>query len=312
MFDKVSLAHALRNARDLIAWGARELAHAGLHYGHGTDNAEDDAIQLVLFAAGLDYEASDAALAAELPEASRRKAIELVEHRIRERKPAPYLTGIAHYGGLTFEVDERVLIPRSSILELIETGFHPWLTEQEPARMLDLCTGSGCLAILSARAFPHARVDATDISEGALAVAVANVRRHGLTERVHLYRADVYDGLPPARYDLIISNPPYVGAEEMATLPPEYRHEPRVALEAPEEGLAIVRRILDGAVERLTDHGLLVVEVGNSEGPAYERWPDLPLTWVDFERSEGGVFIIGALDLREWSRSHVRSLAGEI
>ncbi|HXG29882.1 MAG TPA: 50S ribosomal protein L3 N(5)-glutamine methyltransferase [Nevskiales bacterium] len=301
MPDTARLARELRSARDLITWGARELARAGLHYGHGTDNAEDEAIQLVLHAAGLGYDASDAALAAELPEGARRQAIELIERRIRERKPAPYLTGIAHYGGLSFEVDERVLIPRSSILELIEAGFHPWLTEQEPARMLDLCTGSGCLAILSALAFPHARVDATDISEDALAVAAANVRRHGLTDRVQLYRADVYDGLPPAQYDLIISNPPYVGADEMATLPPEYRHEPRIALEAPEEGLAIVRRILEGALERLTDNGLLVVEVGNSEGPAYERWPDLPLTWVDFERSEGGVFIIGAQDLKQWT-----------
>jgi ribosomal protein L3 glutamine methyltransferase len=301
MFDAARLVRELRSTRDLIAWGGLELGHAGLHYGHGTDNAEDEAIQLVLFAAGLDYDASDAVLAAELPEDTRRKAIELIERRIRERKPAPYLTGIAHYGGLTFEVDERVLIPRSSILELIEAGFHPWLTEQEPVRMLDLCTGSGCLAILSALAFPHARVEATDISAGALEVAAANVRRYGLTDRVQLYRADVYDGLPPAQYDLIISNPPYVCAEEMATLPPEYRHEPRVALEAPEEGLAIVRRILEGAVERLTEHGLLVVEVGNSEGPAYERWPDLPLTWVDFERSEGGVFIIGAQDLRQWT-----------
>jgi ribosomal protein L3 glutamine methyltransferase len=304
MFDAAKLLRKLHSAHDLIAWGGAELARAGLHYGHGTDNAEDEAIQLVLHAAGLGYDASDAALAAELPEAPRRKAIELIGRRIRERKPAHYLTGIAHYGGLSFEVDERVLIPRSSILELIEAGFHPWLTGQEPARMLDLCTGSGCLAILSALAFPHARVDATDISEGALEVAAANVRRHGLADRVQLYRADVYDGLPPAQYDLIISNPPYVGAEEMATLPPEYRHEPRIALEAPEEGLAIVRRILDGALERLTANGLLVVEVGNSEGPAYERWPDLPLTWVDFERSEGGVFIIGAQDLREWNRTH--------
>jgi ribosomal protein L3 glutamine methyltransferase len=304
MPDIARLARELRSARDLITWGAKELACAGLHYGHGTDNAEDEAIQLVLHAAGLDYEASDAALVAELPEAARRQAIELIGRRITERKPAPYLTGIAHYGGLIFEVDERVLIPRSSILELIEAGFHPWLTEQEPTRMLDLCTGCGCLAILSALAFPHARVDATDISEGALEVAAANVRRHGLADRVRLYRADVYDGLPPAQYDLIISNPPYVGEEEMATLPPEYRHEPRIGLEAPEEGLAIVRRILDGALERLTANGLLVVEVGNSEGLAYERWPDLPLTWVDFERSEGGVFIIGAQDLREWNRTH--------
>jgi ribosomal protein L3 glutamine methyltransferase len=304
MFDTDRLVHDLRSARDLISWGARRLEQAGLHYGHGTDNAEDEAIQLVLHAAGLDYDVADDALSAELPELARRKAIELISRRIVERKPAPYLTGIAHFGGLTFQVDERVLVPRSSILELIEAGFHPWLAEQEPDRMLDLCTGSGCLAILSALAFPHARVDATDISADALQVAVANVHRHGLDGRIKLHRADVFEGLPRAAYDLIISNPPYVGAEEVATLPEEYRHGPVLGLEAAEDGLAIVRRILERAPDYLAHDGLLVVEVGNSEGPAYERWPDMPLTWVEFERSEGGVFIISAQDLREWNIQH--------
>ncbi|MGH8453653.1 MAG: 50S ribosomal protein L3 N(5)-glutamine methyltransferase [Nevskiales bacterium] len=304
MSDTERLVQQLRSARDLIAWGMRALEHAELHYGHGTNNAEDEATQLVLFAAGLDYDADEQALSAGLPESARRKALELIGRRITERKPAPYLTGVAHYGGLKFQADERVLVPRSSILELIEAGFHPWLAGQEPDRMLDLGTGSGCLAILCALAFPHARVDATDISEGALEVAAANVRLHGLTDRVRLHRADVFDGLPRAAYDLIISNPPYVGTEEMATLPEEYRHEPALGLEAAEEGLAIVRRILERAPDYLAQDGLLVVEVGNSEGPAYERWPDMPLTWVEFERSEGGVFIISAQDLREWNKQH--------
>lgn len=304
MSETDKLIRELRTAHELIAWGKQRLEQADLHYGHGTDNAEDEAIQLVLFAAGLDYEAEETALSVELPEAARHKAIELIGRRIVERKPAPYLTGIAHYGGLKFQVDERVLVPRSSILELIEAGFHPWLAEQEPERMLDLCTGSGCLAILCALAFPHARVDATDISEGALEIAAANLRLHGLTDRVRLHRADVFEGLPRAAYDLIISNPPYVGTEEMATLPEEYRHEPTLGLEAPEEGLAIVRRILERAPDYLAQDGLLVVEVGNSEGPVYERWPDMPLTWVEFERSEGGVFIISAQDLREWNHQH--------
>lgn len=290
----------LRTVQALTEWAAEEFERAGLHYGHGTDNAEDEALQLVLYAAKLDYESDESALSAELPESVCQNAKALVQRRIRERKPAPYLTGIAYYGGLTFEVDERVLIPRSSILELIEAGFHPWLSEQEPSRMLDLCTGSGCLAILSALAFPHAQVDATDISSAALEVAAANLRRHGLSERINLIHADVFDGLPKAKYDLIISNPPYVSADEMATLPEEYKAEPILGLEATEDGLCIVRRILEGAPDYLSDTGLLVVEVGNSEGPAYERWPDLPLTWVEFERSEGGVFIISAQDLREW------------
>ncbi len=304
MSDTEKLVQGMRNAHDLIAWGTRRLEQAELHFGHGTDNAEDEAIQLVLFAADLEYDADEQSLSAELPETLRSKAIELIGRRIVERKPAPYLTGIAHYGGLKFQVDERVLVPRSSILELIEAGFHPWLAEQEPERMLDLCTGSGCLAILCAQAFPHARVDATDISEGALEVAAANVRLHGLANRIQLYRADVFESLPRAAYDLIISNPPYVGTEEMATLPEEYRHEPALGLEASEDGLAIVRRILERAPDYLAQDGLLVVEVGNSEGPAYERWPDMPLTWVEFERSEGGVFIISAQDLREWRNTH--------
>lgn len=292
------------SARDLIAWAAVRMEEAGLHYGHGTDNAEDEAIQLVLFAAGLDYDTDDEVLSRELPAAARDKAIELVERRIRERKPAPYLTGIAHYGGLQFAVDARVLVPRSSILELIEAGFHPWFTRAEPKRVLDLCTGSGCLAILCALEFPHTQVDATDLSADALEVAKENIRHHNLEGRIGLHRADVYDGLPPATYDLIISNPPYVSPDEMHTLPPEYRSEPALALEAADDGLAIVSRILDGAPEWLSPDGLLVVEVGNSEGPAYERWPDLPLTWVDFERSEGGVFIISAEDLRDWNKIH--------
>ncbi len=304
MSETDKLVRELRSAHELIAWGTRRLEQADLHYGHGTSNAEDDAIQLVLFAAGLEYDADEQALSVELPETSRDKAIELIGRRIVERRPAPYLTGIAHYGGLKFQVDERVLVPRSSILELIESGFHPWLAEQEPGRMLELCTGSGCLAILCALAFPHARVDATDISDDALQVAAANVRLHGLTDRIRLHRADVFDGLPRVAYDLIISNPPYVGTEEMATLPEEYRHEPALGLEAAEDGLAIVRRILERAPDYLAQDGLLVVEVGNSEGPAYERWPDMPLTWVEFERSEGGVFIISAQDLREWNNQH--------
>ncbi len=304
MIDSDPLLQKLRTVQDLTVWGAAELDRAKLHYGHGTDNAEDEALQLALFAADLDYDAEESALSEALPIEKRRKAIDLIGRRIRERKPAPYLTGIAYYGGLKFEVDERVLVPRSSILELIEAGFHPWLTEREPDRMLDLCTGSGCLAILSALAFPHARIDATDISDGALEVAAANLKRHGLSDRIRLIKADVFDGLPRAAYDLIISNPPYVGADEMATLPDEYRNEPVLALEAPEDGLGIVRRILERAPDYLAQDGLLVVEVGNSEGPAYERWPDMPLTWVEFERSEGGVFIISAQDLREWNIQH--------
>lgn len=288
------------SARELIAWGTRQLARARLYYGHGTQSAEDDAIQLVLHAAGLDYDSDESALDLPLADSQRCNAVALIERRINERIPAPYLTGVAYYAGLKFAVDERVLVPRSSIIELIEGGFQPWLGDQEPQRILDLCTGSACLAILCALAYPQAQVDASDISDGALAVAAVNVKQHGVQSRVKLLRSDVFEALHGRHYDLIISNPPYVGAMEMQGLPAEYRHEPALALASEEDGLLIVRRILEEATEQLAEQGWLIVEVGNSEDAVARRWPDLPLTWVEFERSEGGVFIINAQELREW------------
>lgn len=305
MSDTKNPAQELRSVYELANWGAHVLEKAGLHYGHGTDNPADEALQLVLHAAGLDYNADESQLNEGLPDSARQEAIRLIERRIVERKPAPYLTGIAWFGGLKFRVDERVLIPRSSIIELIENHFQPWIEEDEaPARILDLCTGSGCLAIACAYAFPESQVDATDLSADALDVAQLNVEGHGLVRRVHLIESDVFDGLEDSRYGLIISNPPYVGAEEMASLPAEYRHEPSLGLQAEDEGLAVVGRILDEAADHLEDDGLLVVEVGNSEDLVMQRWPDLPVIWVEFEHSEGGVFIIGAGDLRAWNERH--------
>ncbi|MGH8530242.1 MAG: 50S ribosomal protein L3 N(5)-glutamine methyltransferase [Nevskiales bacterium] len=294
----------VRTARELVLWAERELAQSGAHFGHGTDNPRDEAVLLVFHAAGLPWDAAEEALSRVLPAAARKRAVELVQERIRSRKPAAYLTGEAWFCGLRFKIDERVIVPRSSLGELIESGFEPWLREP-PQRVLELCTGSGCIAIACALAFPEAAVDATDLSDAALAIARENQELHSVGERLRLHRADVFEGLPPARYELIVSNPPYVGEGEMATLPEEYRHEPRMALEAAEEGLAIVRRILEGATDWLASDGLLVVEVGNSEPLVQQRWPDLPLIWPEFQRGEGGVFIISAQDLREW-RNHRR------
>ncbi len=286
-------------ARELVHWAAAELARAGLHFGHGTDNAHAEAVQLVFHAAGYPWNVAEQQLDRDLPAAACARVQQLVLERIRTRKPAAYLTGETWFCGLRFKVDERVIVPRSSLAELIESGFEPWL-KHSPQRILDLCTGSGCVAIACVQAFPDARVDATELSPGALAVARENLRLHAVGDRLRLYRADVFNGLPPAHYDLIVSNPPYVGAAEMATLPPEYRHEPRMALEAEEGGLAIVRRILEEAADWLTRDGLLIVEVGNSEVAVQQRWPELPLIWAEFERSEGGVFIISAQELRAW------------
>lgn len=285
--------------RGLVLWAEGELVQSGVHLGHGTDNARDEAVQLVFHAAGLAWDAAEERLDFTLPAATRKRAVALVQERIRSRKPAAYLIGEAWFCGLWFKVDQRVIVPRSSLGELIERGFKPWL-KRSPAHVLDLCTGSGCIAIACALAFPQAQADAAELSGDALEVARENVELHQVRQRVHLHQADVFDGLPPRRYDLIVSNPPYVGAAEMTALPEEYRHEPRMALEAGEDGLAIVRRILEQAPDWLAGDAWLVVEVGNSEQLVQARWPDLPLVWPEFERSEGGVFIISAQDLRQW------------
>lgn len=256
--------------RHLIRDTARRLSRAKLHYGHGTDNARDEAAFLVLrglelpFNADLEREVDPARIAA------------LVERRINERVPAAYLLGEAWLDGVPFHVDRRVIIPRSHIAFLLhDLGIRP-------RRILDLCTGSGCLAILAARAFPRARVDASDISAAALALAARNLARHKLQKRVRLVRSDVFSKIE-GQYDLIVSNPPYVGAPAMRKLPPEYRHEPRLALAGGRDGLELVARILAGARERLTPNGLLVCEVGENRTALERRFPATEFVWPRHE-----------------------------
>lgn len=294
-------------ARELVEAGTTAFEKADLYYGHGADNPLDDALAIVRFAAGIDWQAPESVYDLPLEDTVCQQAAMLFERRIAERLPVPYLTGEAWFAGLRFKVTSDVLIPRSPFAELIADGFQPWLGDVNPQRILDLCTGSGCIAIACAHAFTDALVDATDISRAALAVASENRAAHGLQERLTLIEADVFVGLAPKQYDLIVSNPPYVPAHEMAVLPEEYRHEPRLALEAEDDGLAIVARILTGAVEYLTEQGWLVIEVGNSEVAVDHRWPDLPLTWLEFERGGSGVFIIGAQDLRAWLEARAQA-----
>ncbi len=288
---------SLTSVRDLVRWGASRFAEAGLHFGHGTDNALDEAYFLTLHALHLPFDLPTVYLEAAVTPRERDAVLRLLRLRVSSRKPAAYLLGRMRFAGLEFEVDERVLIPRSPIGELIERGFEPWL-QLEPARVLDLCAGSGCIGIATAIALADAQVDLAEIDAGALSVCRRNIERHGLASRVHALRSDVYDGLGDARYELIVANPPYVPDAEWRALQPEYRHEPRLALAAGEDGMDIVARILEGAVERLQPQGVLICEVGGSVAEFEARWPRLPVTWIEFERGGDGVFVIGREDLQ--------------
>lgn len=277
---------------NLIERGARRLARAELAFGHGTDNAHDEAAALVLHAAGLSPVGGLRPYARRIGAARAARARALIERRIKERVPAAYLTGRTWFAGLEMRVDPRVLIPRSPIAELIERRFSPWISVERTRRILDLGTGSGCIAIACARAFPRARVDASDLSREALEVARENVRRHRLSRRVRLVLSDHFRGLARRRYDIIVSNPPYVSEREIKALPREYRHEPRRALAAGREGLDSVRIILSGAAEHLLPGGILIVEVGDTERAVRRAYPSLPFTWLEFERGGGGVFLL--------------------
>ncbi len=276
----------------LIRASARRLSRAGVFFGHGTDNARDEAASLVLHALGLPPDAPAAVLGRRVPARAQAAVRELIARRIAERIPAPYLTGTTGFAGLRFAVDPRVLIPRSPLAELIERGFVPWAEPRAVRRVLDIGTGSGCIAIAVAHYLPRARVDAVDISPEALAVARLNVRRHRLGRRVRLIRSDNFGALRGRTYDIIVTNPPYVGTRELKSLPPEYRHEPRVALASGRDGLEAVRTILKEAPRHLTPGGLLVAEVGNSERALRRAFPRLPFLWLQFARGGGGVFLL--------------------
>lgn len=284
----------LRTLRDMVRWGASQFNAANLYFGHGFDNAWDESLALARHVLHLNPNDEAKAADATLLLQERRKIAELFKRRIKERKPAAYLTREAWFAGLPFYVDERVIIPRSPLAELIEQGISPWLDEIPTPRILDLCTGCGCIAVACAMAFPQSSVDAVDISPSAIEVARRNIEFHGLQNSVNLLQSDLLTALPGRTYDAIISNPPYVSSGEMEHLPFEYQHEPDLALSAGDEGLDIVQRILGAAKNHLSDKGILIVEVGNSAAALEERFPDLPFLWLEFKRGGHGVFVLRA------------------
>ncbi|WP_145009020.1 50S ribosomal protein L3 N(5)-glutamine methyltransferase [Pseudomonas oryzihabitans] len=288
----------LRTLRDHIRWAVSRFHAEELFFGHGYDNAWDEARALVLGAVHLPWETADRYLDCALEDDERYELGVLLHRRIQERVPTAYLLGEAWFCGLPFAVDERVLVPRSPIGELIDARFEPWLPAT-PTRILDLCTGSGCIGIACAYAFPEAEVALGDLSYEALEVAWQNIERHGLEDRVYTVQGDGFAGLPGQRFDLIVSNPPYVDAEDFADMPAEYQHEPELGLACGDDGLDLVRRLLAEAADHLTERGLLIVEVGNSQVHVEALYPEVDFTWLEFERGGHGVFLLAAAQCRE-------------
>jgi len=296
MVNGSSLLQDLITYRDFWRWAVSRFNEARLFYGHGTDNASDEALQLINSALYLPLQGDEHFLDARLTADEKQKIVELVDRRTAERVPLPYLTGEAWFAGLKFKVNESVLIPRSPIAELIEQGFQPWL-QYSPNSILDLCTGSGCIGIACAYAFPDASVDLSDISADAIEVANDNIVDHDLGARVKAIQSDLFESLKGNRYDLIVSNPPYVDAVDFSSMPEEFNHEPELALASGDDGLDFTRRLLAEARDYLTDEGILIVEVGNSWVALEQAFPELPFIWLEFERGGDGVFMLRRQDL---------------
>jgi len=289
---------SLITVRDWLRFAVSRFNEARLCFGHGSDNAFDEAAYLILHTLHLPLDRLDPFLDASLTHGESEQVQAVIERRIKERIPAAYLTHEAWLGGHRFHVDERVIVPRSFIAELLNEQLAPWVEDPDDVgRVLDLCTGSGCLAILAALAFPNADVDAVDLSKEALDVAAKNVADYGLADRVELIESDLFAALDGRSYDVILSNPPYVNAESVAALPPEYQAEPALALGSGEDGLDATRQILTHAKQHLNPGGLLVVEIGHNRDVLEAACPTLPFTWLDTERGDQFVFMLRREDL---------------
>lgn len=297
----------LKTANDILRWAVSRFNESDIYYGHGTDNAWDEAYSLVSWGVNIGPLLSQEVLQSRLTESERRRIIEVICQRIETKKPAAYLTNQAYFADLPFFVNEDVLVPRSPIGELIKSRFES-VIGFEPQSILDLCTGSGCIAIACAYAFDEAQVDAVDISPEALAVAEENIFQLGVSDRVVPLLSDVFSGVGEQKYDLIVSNPPYVDAEDIADMPEEFHHEPEIGLGSGPDGLDLTRIILKQASQHLTDNGVLIVEVGNSMVHLIEALPEVPFKWIEFKNGGLGVFAITKQQLDEHQDLINRSL----
>ncbi|MBQ1783121.1 MAG: 50S ribosomal protein L3 N(5)-glutamine methyltransferase [Gammaproteobacteria bacterium] len=286
--------------RDLVRFLTSRFTAAELYFGHGTDNPWDEAVALITHVLHLPPDADNKISDCRLLDSEKSEILELARRRIDERMPLPYLTHRAWFAGLEFYIDERVLIPRSPMAELLAANLEPYVN-LAPRRILDMCTGSGCIAVAAAVTFPYAEVDAVDISHEALVVAEENIDRHRLSDRVFPLPSDLFDELPAEIYDVILANPPYVEDGEMDELPPEYQYEPALALAAGEDGLDLVRRLLREAPHHLTEHGVLFCEVGASWPNMEQAFPDIPFHWVQFNRGGDGVFVMTRAELMRYA-----------
>lgn len=277
---------------DLLRWGASQFNAAGIFYGHGNDNAWDEAVALTMHALFLPIDSKESITHCRVTTSERETVLSLFKLRVNERLPVAYITNIAWFAGMQFYVDDRVLVPRSPIAEMINEGFEPYLQHKPVLRALDLCTGSGCIAIAIAHQFPDAEVDAIDLSIDALEVANINIFNHGVEDRVIPLQSDLLNEVLREKYDLIVSNPPYVDQEDMDSLPQEFIHEPEMGLAAGFDGLDLVKRILVDSLDCLNDGGLLVVEVGNSQVHMQEQFPQVDFTWIEFGNGGHGVFAL--------------------
>ncbi len=288
----------LHTVRDYLRFAVSRFHQAGLFFGHGSSDAYDEAVYLILHTLHLPLDRLEPFIDARLTAIERAEVLNIIQRRVQERIPAAYLTREAFLGEYSFYVDERVIVPRSFIAELLRTQLSPWITEPEAiGSVLDMCTGSGCLAILAAHEFPHARVDAVDLSADALEVAAHNVADYELEDRVHLIQSDLFSKLANKKYDLIISNPPYVDAPSVAALPQEYLHEPKLALGSGDDGLDATRISLKHAAQHLTANGILIVEIGHNRELLEAEYPKLPFTWLDVTAGDQFVFMLHRNDL---------------